>query len=92
MSELIICNNKTICIQKTLTFGSRMENSHRNINTMFHATSTAEHKETITATATAVYVKIIFYFFMISLIVMLNCFFNLSTKLSRDVNSFVPNI
>jgi len=53
--------------------------SHHNINT-------------ITATSTAVYVKIIFYFFMISLIVMLNCFFNLSTKLSRDVNSFVPNI
>ena len=55
MSELIICNNKTICIQKTLTFGSRMENSHRNINTMFHATSTAEHNETIIATSILVY-------------------------------------
>ena len=54
MSELIICNNKTICIQKTLTFGSRMENSHRNINTLFHAISTMEHKEIIIATSVLV--------------------------------------
>ena len=32
-----------------------MENSYRNINTIFHATSTAEHNETIIATSILVY-------------------------------------
>ena len=34
-----------------LISNSRMENSHRNINIMFHATSTEQHKRTKIATS-----------------------------------------
>jgi len=51
ISKIYRCNIKKYVKKLIKLFNSWIENSHRNMNTMFHATFTVKHAEIIVATS-----------------------------------------